>query len=336
MNIKIAIADNNIEYAQKVFDVLTKDDRFTAALFTGVDSLAEALRTRRYDIVLFDKSMIVSELKLIPLPILIVDDEDTDGLEQFASFSKINKFQRISRIINCTLELYSEIAPEIAMNDSGKVRVSAVYSPIGGSGKTTIACAAAKVFGYCGKKALYISFEQFPSSEIIFDDNDGKGIGELFTTLKGNANFSLKLQSLIHDNNGVMVISPFKNARDIEEISTDEITELINRIVSSGICDNLIIDMDSTLSPFNRAVMESANEIFVITTPDNISQLKYNKLLGDVDFSSKNGDKVREIVNKCTGNYNDGKLRIKRLSGNSELDICNYLATSGELTWLMS
>ena len=84
------------------------------------------------------------DLKNVKLPILLIDETGTFNLV-FESQKKIVKYQRISKIYQAILENYAEVSGDSGNYYSriGVARLLAFYSPVGGSGKTTLSIATA-------------------------------------------------------------------------------------------------------------------------------------------------------------------------------------------------
>ena len=99
MILKIAIADKNSEYIRRILNVLETYGDIDVSVFTDEKSLEGALDNRKFDVLLFDESIvqgIVIEKKDM-LSILLLD-ENTGVDESFLDFKKIYKYQRVSKI----------------------------------------------------------------------------------------------------------------------------------------------------------------------------------------------------------------------------------------------
>ena len=83
----------------------------------------------------------------------------------------ICKFQKISRIYQQILNLYSEVAADIVTASSGennRTKIISVLSPAGGVGCSTIAAACAKALCQNGRRVLYLNLEKYGSTKILF------------------------------------------------------------------------------------------------------------------------------------------------------------------------
>jgi len=74
--------------------------------------------------------------------------------------------------------------------------VVAIYSPIGGSGKTTVAVNSAV---HCAKKGLevfYLNLENFQSTPLYFNCKKERNLSELLRCLKQGRNVAAKIRQI--------------------------------------------------------------------------------------------------------------------------------------------
>ena len=192
MILKIAIADKNSEYIRRILNVLETYGDIDVSVFTDEKSLKGALDNRKFDVLLFDESIvqgIVIEKKDM-LSILLLD-ENNGVDESFLNFKKIYKYQRVSKIYQQILEAYSEVCGDTG-NIIGQKATSVVsfYSPIGGCGKTTLALIAATKYAIQGYQCLYLNLEEMGSQSFYLPQSDAKGLSEMAANLGENINFT--------------------------------------------------------------------------------------------------------------------------------------------------
>ena len=100
-----------------------------------------------------------------------VESPDIDKIE---GKKAICKFQKVELIYKDILALYSEYSSRITKRKrSGELaEVITFTSPACGSGVTSMAAAFALNCSLNNKSALYLSMENIPTTDIIFDDSD--------------------------------------------------------------------------------------------------------------------------------------------------------------------
>ncbi len=145
MNILLAIADTNKEYLRKISEELQGYSDLTIYVYTSADKLENAMENESFDVVMFDPDLSESRINFsrVKMPICLYSEE-AENTSLYKECVHISKYQRISKIYKDMIRAYAEKA-DIPTNQimREKMSVVSVYSPIGGSGKTTVALAIA-------------------------------------------------------------------------------------------------------------------------------------------------------------------------------------------------
>ncbi|MEY8524317.1 hypothetical protein AALA90_15020 [Lachnospiraceae bacterium 38-10] len=99
MNIKLAIADENEEYIERLLNVLKDYDDLSISVYTDKKNLEKALSEKYFDVLLFDMSVYEEQVSLgkTSLGIMLLDETE-DVLAGYNDFPKIKKYQRINKI----------------------------------------------------------------------------------------------------------------------------------------------------------------------------------------------------------------------------------------------
>lgn len=313
MILKIAIADKNSEYIRRILNVLETYGDIDVSVFTDEKSLKGALDNRKFDVLLFDESIvqgIVIEKKDM-LSILLLD-ENNGVDESFLNFKKIYKYQRVSKIYQQILEAYSEVCGGTG-NIIGQKATSVVsfYSPIGGCGKTTLALIAATKYAIQGYQCLYLNLEEMGSQSFYLPQSDAKGLSEMAANLGENINFTMKLQSLIQKKQDrLYYLAQFQSPNDLYELSEDEEKELIDVICNTGLFDILVIDMGVSVNQKALALFELSDKIQVIEKPDVISMEKMKCFYRQSHIINAYGNKMTRTVNFYRGKDNIAETDI--------------------------
>ena len=129
---------------------------------------------------------------------------------------------------------------------AGKMSVVAVYSPIGGSGKTTVALAIADLAAKKGKKPLFLSLEALCSADALNPYQEPGIVALAEAAADESVNFELKMKGLMKQGvNDICYVEGFERLADHKAVSGEEIEDVIHKIQKSGVCDILIIDLNS-------------------------------------------------------------------------------------------
>ena len=278
MNISIAIADSNKEYLKRLVEVLQEYEELSVAVFTSAEKLEVALEKGRYDIVLFDPDISEKKLNFYNVKLwMCLYSEEAQNIALYSECEKVIKYQRVSKIYKDVIKAYADKAGYLATFDySQNTKMIAVYSPIGGSGKTTIALALACKYAAQDENVLYINTEQLDSSSCLDGHSrEGDDITVLVEAIAEKSSFELKLKGIIKKGiNGISYIEGFGRFVDYNTVTKVEIAEIIENIRKNGEFDTVILDMNSSMDAINQSIFEQVDGIVIIDKPGDIESKK--------------------------------------------------------------
>lgn len=326
MRIKLAILEKDVSYLNRIVAVFNQkySDKIQTYSFTEIEPVYQVIRESKIDVLLvsdyfkFDVSRVPSRCGFA----YFVDSRDIDTLNNQRT---VCKYQKIDLIYKHILSIYSENTDNITglkINDED-CKLIAFCSPCGGSGVTSVAAASALHFAFTGKKTLYLNFEKFGSSDIVFSSEGQFDMSDIIFALKSKkSNLSFKLESCVkQDSRGVYFYSATKQVLDMIELSIEEISRLITEVRLTGSYDYIIADFDfdlndsflNLLNIFHSVILVSTgselsnskvfrlyNSLMIKESMDDISILDRMKLLYN-KFSNKTGKTINGIELKSIG-----------------------------------
>lgn len=341
MNISIAIVDKNREYLDRLVEVLQEYKELTVSLFTSAERLEQVLQTKKIDIVLYDPDICDEEVKFngCGLGICLYSDE-AQNTALYSDAPKVLKYQRVSMLYKEIVKLYAEKANlSFDFGDLKTTRMLAVYSPIGGSGKTTIALAMASKMASYGKNVLYLNFEQL-SSSVCVNPVKEDGLISLVEAVNENVNFELKMKGLMKKGiNGVLYVEGFERIVDYNTVTQEEARNVLDNIRKSDVCDIVIVDMNSYIDNIARVVFELASDIIVVEKPGELAEQKMN-MFAQQALTLEHVNKICMVTNFAEGNSGStgdriGRVRnmgnqpvktiIQAICSNNEIQINNFM-----------
>ena len=304
MNISIALADSSKTYVERLSEGLQQYDELAIHVYTSERTLREAMEKTRFDVVLFDPDLSEETLSFpgVKLPVCLYSDE-SGNMERYAEFAKVQKYQRISHIYKEIIREYADKAGYTVHADrSGNTEMIAFYSPAGGAGKTTAALAAASQLAAQGSKVLFVSLEQLNSSFCVHPKKEDGLIALIESSKDAGVNFELKLKSVAKQGmNGVYYIEGFDRLADYDAVSEEEAQTVLQNIRKCGICDFLIVDMESGLNPVNRMVIQMADRVMIVEKPGELPAEKMRLFAGQA-FANEHQQKMALICNFAESN----------------------------------
>ena len=299
MNIHIAIADRNEEYRKRLAEGLLQYDELTIHQCTSARDLQDAMAKGGIDVVLFDPDISPERLAFrdVKLPVCLYSDDACNG-SLYADCAKVLKYQRISSIYKEVVREYADKAGYSADFDHSQgTSLIAVYSPAGGSGKTTAALAIASRAAGMRKNVLFLSVEQL-SSSFCLNPRMEDGLTALVEGAGDpHVNFELKLKGLMKQGiNGMLYIEGFDKIVDYDAVDAGEITEVLTKIKRCGISDVIVVDMESNLDILGKAVLAQADRVVVVEKPGELPSMKM-KLFVQQALAAENREKMVRVCN---------------------------------------
>lgn len=326
--LRLVIADADEAYIESLADCLSGSysDRFEVSYFTDSSCLEEFLKKsgKLVDILLTSPEMLNGEVLngagasglagtlslagtsgLVRTTVLFSDGRQngTGSRHNGTGFHTINKYQHIGRLVGDVIGIITENAAdkEVRAYGSRKTRAVAVYSPSGGTGKTTIAAYAAILCSRRGKTAFYLNLENIQSTPAFFESSPETSLSRVLFYIKEkspNLVFKIEAAAGIDPGTGVRYFSPLQGVEELEEMHPGEIRQFIYGLKAAGFCDVIFIDMSDSLDSRSRAVLEACDEILLVALCDGRCRLKLKTTAGAFDRFSR--DEIPDIWKKVT------------------------------------
>lgn len=339
MNISIAIVDKNREYLDRLVEVLQEYKELTVSMFTSAERLEQVLQTKKIDIVLFDPDVSEEKISLkgCGMGICLYSDE-AKNTALYAVEHKVLKYQRVSMIYKEILKLYAgEANISFDLGGSKNTRVLAVYSPIGGSGKTTVSLAMASKLASYGKNVLYLNLEQLNSSSCA-NPYVEEGMISLVEAVNENVNFELTMKGIMKKGlNGVLYVEGFERIVDYNIVTKEEVYKVLDNIRKCDICDIVIVDMNSYIDVIGQAVFELADDIIVIGKPGELPEQKMSTFAQQA-LVLEHRNKMCQVSNFMEGNGGLAKYldveeigRVRNLGNQPVKTIVQAICSNNEI-----
>lgn len=310
--IRMVVADNNKDYLESFAGFMrssNESSRFIMTYFSDIDRLNTYIqRGDIIDILLISSDLYDEELPLSgDVTTIFLED---DVIEESNKAYSVYRYQRLDQILSDILSVYYEknkIAGEMLAR-SKETQIFAVFSPSGGSGKTTIAVNLCKQLALNDLKVFYLNSETFNTSRLYFSSQDDDYSLKILYYVKSKTEQLLsKIEQLKkHDPDvGVDYFDLETNAEEMLELTEKEIHHLLNGLVQTGAYDYIIVDLDSSIHTRNIAMLKESDWIVwpMGNNPQSIYQSESFFEEEENVFGKKNiiKDKLLVLLNKHTG-----------------------------------
>ncbi|MEC0249426.1 hypothetical protein P4H65_26965 [Paenibacillus chitinolyticus] len=189
----------------------------------------------------------------------------------------------------------------------GRTSVLAVYSAFGGSGKSVLALNMAAQLAAQGKKVLYMSLEAVSSSALLLKDGPPDSFSRLLYAWRKSPDRTADYADLLqcrHPAYGFDYLAPLPNIREADELQAEDVSGLVRRIADSGICDVLLLDLDSAVQPRTLGALQAGDIVVWLVTQDAHALYKTRKVreaLRNSESMKSCASKSLFVLNKYTG-----------------------------------
>jgi cellulose biosynthesis protein BcsQ len=309
--VSVIIADNDLNYIKSVSSFIRTSDfssQLAVKYFDNESDLNTYLQGKS------KTNILLTTPELIPLDtsrietLIVLSETQTD---QYKSHTALLKYQPLTMLLtNALAEFYEQNKVEkITRSSNASTKIISVYSPIGGSGKTTIAVNLSRCIASQGQRVFYFNLELVSSLPLFFDTEGVADSSEVFYFSKAKGEqLDTKLETLIRkDGHTVDYFNIQSRPEEIYDTTEKDIENILTSLKNRGVYDYIIIDLDSSL---DERVLASLKLSHVTLWPlvldvqsfhKSKSALEgYKRILQDDDFQFK----VEFILNKYLGENN--------------------------------
>ncbi len=307
----IVIADLDGDYARGLSEYINSNhsSTFMVSCFTKPDSFAGYLE------------------KKPPVDILVISPDfyDASGFlpkaglrlilssgilnREYVDFQVIDKYGTGEKILSEMIHLLSKSNPAEVQGPMGlhSSKLIAVYSPAGGTGKTTIAAALARQCAETGIRSFYLNLETIQSTGMLFGSGNKRNLSYVYYYIKeGSKNLSFRMDGIKDTADGVSYFSPPESPLEHEEIDPDELEQLLLGVKGMGCCDYVFIDMSNAFDSKNYRILSLCDHVVLVALQDAIVLYKSRAFIGEIDKYNDSGRgnislKLITVINRYKG-----------------------------------
>ena len=298
MRVKLLIATTDTVYAKLISDSISKNhtDIIDVSVCGEINNFIEALTKKRYDIALMDAEfMEAADTQVINLPMLLWTGHEPAS-EKNGKCAIIPKYQRISSTVSAILRQYAEVSKNNRDMMLKCANITAVWSPSGGAGKTTVALAYAASRAAEEKEVLYLNLEDFSSIPGYFKET-GTSISAVFEMLDSNeGDIKMLVQGIRRRDNGIMYLCSPDNFDDICILTSENVKSLVTSCAQTA--DELVIDLSCACDSRTRKVFELADTVLIVTEATTTAEAKLTQFSSQHNVLESILEKTMIVANK--------------------------------------
>jgi len=301
MKMKLLIATTDRDYADHLSSYLS--DRYANTFEVSITSqrkrFDELLETDHFDTALLDYEFAnEAELNFIRLPLILAED----GVALVSSrLTHVRKYQRISSIVGNMWESFAALGLDMRNFGRGG-RIIAVWSPVGGVGKTAVALAYATNRVSLGKRVVYLNMENFASIPAYFKQ-DGKSISKAFEKLASkDTNIQMLFTGIRQQdsNSGVYYFCAPENYEDMNILTEENIHTILDACAHE--VDDLVVDLSGQYNANMMKIFDMAQFVMIVTDSSDTSQAKLHQFVNQHNAFAQIKEKIVQVNNKGAKN----------------------------------
>jgi pilus assembly protein CpaE len=189
-----------------------------------------------------------------------------------------------------------------------QAHVVAVYSPIGGSGKTTVATNVAAALMKEGTKVLLIDCDlQFGDVGVFLNLQSQNTLVDLVKSVD-DLDMELVENVLVAHDSGLKVLLAPSRPEDAEEIQSDKVPQLIEKL--RGSFDFIVVDMASKLDELALSLFDVSERVMVILNP-TLPAVKNTRIILNLMQALEYPEiKAQLVLNKVTPDLEKAKVSV--------------------------
>ncbi|RAV20592.1 hypothetical protein DQG23_13840 [Paenibacillus contaminans] len=311
----LCVLDDDFRYLESLaryLGVSAHGNDFILKCFSKPEGLVEYLRMPRQADVLLAKPGHLIEIGMASgtIAVGLIGDAGDNALMAI-DLPRVNKYQPLDQMFATISEFVHDRIGRGGAEDGGQMRVVSVYSATGGSGKSTVAANMAKIHAFRDWRVFYLNLEllQSPAFFRSSTETEKQSFSKwMYFVLSGERHSSARLAGLASKDpeRRVAFFEPVSDMEEMEQITFADARKLIEAIKSSGEYDELIIDLDASISERVLGAISASDEVAWIFTDDIQSLTKTGKLFGQLNKKlGQKGDYTMPhhtfVMNKFTG-----------------------------------
>ena len=295
---EIVLLINNVKFILPIFGRLIElyDNSCNFSIVTDSEEFESLMkRITAVDVIILDKNQYTETIKQkdIPYILLFVDGEQvvSDKTERL-NIQYVNKYSSLKEIVNeiTSCSVFRGISEENGIS----TKLVILYSPIGGSGTTTLALGLSAALTEKHKKVIYHNISQIQNFAFRFADRTPLNERNARKYKETDIDFVSNLREYIREE-GFSYIPPFPQFLSSLDIQGRHIVQAISKIKETASFDYIIVDCPTDLSNGTSELMALADHVVIVCKSDDESIYKLQFFIDSVDMSNK--DKYKIVSN---------------------------------------
>lgn len=322
MNKAIIIACRDSEFAMMLTEHFFRelDDSIKIHVITDYNFLLNYVNSSSVEegMIILGKEYYVANLDISGFDMVVLLDENEKLIKVYnPHFITINPYLKLDVIYDYIMNQtpLRQVAEE---KNKKNTKLIAVYSPIGGAGKTTVAYGLCMAFSKTYKKVLYINVNAVQDFGYLFDESAYMSQKLEWMIAKQSPDINKNLSGAVQ-NYGFDYLPPTKMSLTTLGIALKDYIYIVEELKRINKYDYIVVDMVSELSIETVQIIGKADQVICVGLQDRQSVYRLNQFLLNIDME----DEVRYLFlcnkyNPANMDYMNDALKEHHISGVKE------------------
>ena len=266
-------------------------ENMTVQFLTGKEAVTEFFsEPRSINVLVLEKDSYGEFLKEHAVRHTLILAEEVETEEEWPDTVEVlMKYVPVAEIFLRIEELLQEdgiLKKEVREEEQRNTRVIAVYSPIGGCGKSLVSYALAKKLRKLDQKVLLVGCDPVQSASVYFptDSYAKEKLAEKLIHPDGETYWTI-LQSI--EQSEISYLLPFEKNLTTLDIGMQQWEVLLTVLCEKRDFDYLILDVGTLLNRELASLLSKADYLILLTETNLIANRKMQKLLRDSELLPK-------------------------------------------------
>ena len=284
---RIIMVDEDISYLSKIELMLLREygEEIDLELITEADYLDRLFQTpQQIDLLIIHEEYWKEEYRKQNVRHIFFLTETENGINSIPGITNIYKYSSVQNVVH-TINVVLKHLVQGRENKLEK-KVVLVYSPQGGSGKTTIALGAAKALFQLGNHVLYIDAESIQTP--AFKENLERWADRSLIQALSVGRFSKEIFENNIEHGDVDCLMPFQYSLVGNGLKDMNYLPLIQAAKTTMPYDFIIVDTSNEFNDFKAQMMATADQVIIPCLQDEQGAAKIEALLHNINASDKN------------------------------------------------
>ncbi|HUC91578.1 MAG TPA: hypothetical protein VMS09_06030 [Paenibacillus sp.] len=279
---QLAVAVREREYIRRLADYIRSSpfgQEWRVTGFSSAASLKQYLKGGYPVDLLLVQPWLAAEAEAhgagIPKALLVRRAGEAAGAAE--GWTEVLQFQAVPRLLRQLTAVRAEgggTVVRLRTSGAGRTAVIAVYSPVGGIGKTTAALNLVHQAALQGKNVFYLNLEPFDATGLLLGAGGSKGeegLSGVLYALKSHPGEAGAAFKRLRRHHSVLKADYFAGDTLPEEklaLPAEDTSQLLETIAESGDYDLVVVDLDSAFREAHMAVFERSRHILWLVSQE--------------------------------------------------------------------